>query len=62
MSLIKGEWWTRTEGRPNVLGWFPLRAFYGSHRVTVELPGGHKTTKEIHWQRGKINHVELTAN
>jgi len=61
MALIKGEWWTKIEGRPNALGWFPLRAFYGTHRVTVELPDGSKTTKEIHWQRGKPNRLELVA-
>jgi len=61
MALIKGDWWTKIEGRPNALGWFPLRAFYGTHRVTVELPDGSKTKKEIQWQRGKPNRFELVA-
>jgi endo-1,4-beta-xylanase len=59
LSLIKGEWWTKTEGQPNALGVFATRAFHGLHRVTVELPGGHKVTKEVHWQPGKSNKFEI---
>jgi hypothetical protein len=60
-SLIKGEWWTKLDGHPNALGLFPLRAFYGTHRVTVELPGGHRTVAEIDWQRGGENHFEIVV-
>jgi endo-1,4-beta-xylanase len=60
-SLIKGQWWTKLTGQPNALGVFPLRAFYGRHRVTVELPGGRRSTAEIHWRRGGQNQFVVTV-
>ena len=58
-SLIKGEWWTKASGQPNALGVFPLRAFYGGHRVTVEVPGGHRLVTDIDWQRGGRNRFKI---
>jgi hypothetical protein len=60
-SLIKGEWWTKLAGHPNALGVFPLSAFYGKHRVTVELPNGHKSASEIDWRRGGKNQFEIVV-
>ncbi len=59
LSLIKGEWWTKLAGQPNALGIFPLRAFYGRHRVTVELPSGRRSVSEINWRRGGKNRFEV---
>ena len=56
MSLIKGEWWTRTEGRTGPLGNFTTRAFYGAHRITVEAPSSPLATREVNWRRGQPNH------
>lgn len=61
MALIKGEWWTKAEGQPDEQGRFPVRAFYGTHRVVVELPGGQKLSKEIHWEKGKKNEFEIVV-
>lgn len=58
-SLIRGEWWTKLEGRPDAAGAFAARAFHGQHRVTVELPSGRKATKEVHWQSGQENKFEI---
>ncbi len=60
-SLIKGEWWTNVTGQPNALGVFPLRAFYGQHRVTVELPGGHRSVAEIDWRREGPTRFEVVV-
>ena len=38
-----------------------LRAFYGTHRITAQLPSGQSLTKEVHWERGKKNQFELTT-
>lgn len=59
MKLIKGEWWTRTEGMTNEQGEFASRAFFGSHLVTVRLPNGTTVKKEVEWNRGKPNRFEV---
>ncbi len=60
-ALIKGEWWTKTAGATNAQGEFATRAFYGTHRVSVELPNGHRADKEVHWERGKPNQFEFVV-
>ena len=59
LSLIKGDWWTNTEAITNTRGEVKARAFYGTHRVTAQLPSGQSMTKEVHWQRGQQNRFEL---
>ena len=61
MSLIKGDWWTKAEGTTDARGQVKLRAFYGIHRITAQLPGGQSLTREVHWERGKNNRFELKA-
>jgi endo-1,4-beta-xylanase len=61
LALIKGEWWTKAQGRTDAQGSMAARAFYGTHKVTVELPNGRTVTKEVTWERGKDNRFELTA-
>jgi GH35 family endo-1,4-beta-xylanase len=61
MSLIKGEWWTKTEGTSNARGEVKVRAFFGTHRITAQLPSGQPVAKEVHWERGKKNRFELTT-
>jgi len=56
-ALIKGEWWTKLDGRTNEQGEFATRAFAGTHRITAELPGGKIVSKEVAWERGKQNRV-----
>ena len=60
-SLIKGEWWTKTEATTNASGEVKVRAFFGTHRITTQLPSGQSMTKEVYWQRGQQNHFELTT-
>jgi len=57
--LIKGEWWTKTEGRTDAEGKFRTKAFYGMQRLTAELPEGRTAVQEAHWERGKANRFEL---
>lgn len=61
MKLIKGEWWTQTEGKTDAAGEFTLRAFLGRHRITATLPNGKTVTKETQWAPGTTNRVELAA-
>ena len=61
MSLIKGEWWTKTEATTDAHGQAKIRAFFGTHRITAQPPAGQSVTKEVHWERGKKNRFELTA-
>jgi endo-1,4-beta-xylanase len=59
MSQIKGQWWTKAQGTTDAHGKLKLRAFYGTHRIAAELPGGQPATKEVHWQKGNKNQFEL---
>ncbi len=61
MSLIKGQWWTKTEATTDARGEVKVRAFYGTHRLTAQLPGRQPVTKEVHWERGQKNQFELTT-
>jgi len=60
MSLIKGDWWTKTEARTDTQGKVKARAFYGTHRLSAQLPSGQLITKEVHWERGQKNTFELS--
>ncbi len=62
MALIKGEWWTGTEGRTDVSGELKARAFFGTHRVIARFPNGRTITKEIHCQRGAANRFEVRGD
>lgn len=42
-TLIKGQWWTKAQGKTNKDGVFRTRAFLGSHRVTVSINGQSQT-------------------
>lgn len=61
LALIKGEWWTKAEGRTNAQGELASRAFYGEHRITASLPDGRTASKEVRWERGQANRFELSA-
>jgi hypothetical protein len=61
MSLIIGEWWTKTGGTTDARGEVNVRAFYGTHRITAQLPSSQAITKEVHWERGQKNQFELTT-
>jgi GH35 family endo-1,4-beta-xylanase len=59
MELIKGQWWTRAEGRTDGQGRWPVRAYYGWHRVTAILPDGRSVTEQVRWQRNQPSRFEL---
>ncbi len=62
LSLIRGAWWTKSSGLTNSEGRFNARAFYGKHQVKVEFPDGQSITKELHWERGELNHFEISRS
>jgi hypothetical protein len=51
VQLIKKEWWTKAQGFTDKQGEFRTRAFLGTHRVSLELPNGLKTSTVIEWKR-----------
>ena len=59
MSLIKGQWWTKAEATTDQRGEVKVRAFYGTHRVTADLPSGECIVQDVHWERGKENRFEM---
>ncbi|MBI4663998.1 MAG: endo-1,4-beta-xylanase [Verrucomicrobia bacterium] len=59
MELVKGQWWTKAEGRTNMQGELPARAFFGVQRLRAETPDGRSAGKEVHWRRGGANRHEL---
>jgi GH35 family endo-1,4-beta-xylanase len=61
LRLIKGQWWTKAQGTTDPQGRFELRAFFGAHRITAELPGGRQLSQEVLWQRAQDNQFELKA-
>lgn len=62
LALIKDQWWTRTGGRTNASGEFSARLFFGTHRVTAQLPDGRTVTSEVHSQRGGENRFQVIAS
>jgi endo-1,4-beta-xylanase len=62
MALIKGEWWTKTEGRTDAKGEFAANAFFGTHRLTAKLPNGQSITKDVHCERGKPNRFDVAPH
>lgn len=59
-NLIKRDWWTKAEGRTDVRGEFATRAFFGTHRLSVQVADAPPVRKEIRWQRGSENRFEVT--
>jgi len=61
LETIKGAWWTKTSGQTDAKGELAVRAFYGRHRLTVELPNGRTAGRDIHWQRGKDRRITVVV-
>lgn len=61
LSVVKGDWWTRTEATTDAHGEVKVRAFYGTQRITAQLPSGQSVTKDVHWERGQKNQFELMS-
>lgn len=61
MALVKGDWWTKAQAATDAQGEGRVRAFYGTHRITIELPGGQILSRDVQWQRGKQNRFDFTA-
>jgi hypothetical protein len=61
LELIKGQWWTKTQGTTTAQGELATRAFFGRYRVDLELPDGRKHSQELSWQRGQANRIELAV-
>lgn len=58
-ALIRSEWWTKAQGITDAEGHYALRAFFGTHRLSLELPNGHRATHEVRWQRAGQNEINL---
>jgi len=62
LALVKKAWWTKANGVSDARGEFKLRAFYGKHRLTAELPNGQHLVREAHWERGEENNFEFNGD
>lgn len=60
-ALIKSEWWTKAAGETGANGEYAAGAFFGTHHVEVTLPDGKKLERDVQWQPGKPNRVEVRA-
>ena len=58
LSLVKGEWWTKTEARTDEHGNASVRAFCGRYRLTAEIPGTAAVSREVEWKR-EANRFDL---
>ena len=61
MALVKADWWTKAQAATDAQGEGRVRAFYGTHRITIELPGGQILSRDVQWQRGQQNRFDFTA-
>lgn len=59
-ALIKGEWWTRFQGKTDAEGVCAVDPFFGRHRVTVKAAEGRMAEQDAVWKRGRENRVEIT--
>jgi hypothetical protein len=57
--LVKGQWWTRAQGATDGDGSYRLRAFYGKHRIKLEVTRGKQVNHDVEWQRGSENEFNL---
>jgi endo-1,4-beta-xylanase len=49
LSLIKGRWWSKLEGRTDAQGHLRARLYYGDYQVVITLPNGTEVRKNIAW-------------
>lgn len=57
--LIRGEWWTTTDGRTDDMGRFEFRGFFGRYRLRATLPDGSVTAWEIDVESDGPRDIEL---
>lgn len=57
-ELVLGEWWTDWSGSTDGAGLATLRAFHGTHEVTVEV-GGESRTATVEVIPGEASEVEV---
>jgi endo-1,4-beta-xylanase len=62
-DMIRSEWWTKAQGVTNRDGLLNVRAFSGSHNVTVDVRPSKAVNlalaQTVHWQAGQPNQVEF---
>jgi len=59
MRLIKGKWWTKTEGVVGEGGEVKFRGFFGEYRVTF-IEDGHPLTGTFGFERGTAEPNDVT--
>ena len=59
-SLIKGEWWTKSDQVTAPAGEVNLAAFAGRHKITVRLPNNSQKSTLVHWQKNSPNQFEIS--
>ncbi|MCS7306498.1 MAG: endo-1,4-beta-xylanase [Thermoguttaceae bacterium] len=63
MRLIKGQWWTRTEGKTDKAGSFAWNGFFGQYRIEA-IVDGRQVEKSVELVPGQKNRfvLELPAS
>jgi endo-1,4-beta-xylanase len=59
VDLVRRAWWTRAQGETDRSGALILRAFHGSHRLTVRCPGKPTAIQEIQCAAADSNAVQV---
>jgi GH35 family endo-1,4-beta-xylanase len=59
LELIRGKWWTKTQGQTDAAGTFAWRAFHGRHLLRVQALNGPTRELEITVEPGRPNRFEL---
>ena len=54
-GLIKGKWWTQTDGETDGEGQYAFRGFYGTYRIHVTDVQGAEASADAHVERGADN-------
>jgi GH35 family endo-1,4-beta-xylanase len=60
LGLIKGEWWTKVDGKTNNDGVWQARVFYGDYELTVRTPDGRVSKQRLSIRSGKDNKFKVT--
>jgi GH35 family endo-1,4-beta-xylanase len=58
-ALIRGDWWTRTEGTTDSQGEMRFAGFHGTLRARVTTPAGGAGSREFSWSREGAEQVDV---
>ncbi len=60
-ALVRGEWWTRSNGVADATGQFRTSAFYGNYKLSIQTPDGKAFTRNLVWSRDSKREFEIAV-